>query len=412
VDNLWTLFVVKRARIADLPSGIGITRNSNGITDYWRVRLGKKFTGGNIITRNFEALADARRWIFGNAQKLKTVTMPAIELRRMAGSAAFELSSAEIAQATAAIRKCRSAGITLHAAVDYAIKRMNLAERSKTLQEVADFVIAYKHSNGASPRHLKGMRSIFSKVCEDLGERPLNEITREAIEEWQAEQDDVILNTRISYARHFHILFSEAAERGWCVENPVAKLKRNSEATGDPEIWSPAQLARFLAAAMEHEPALVVGLVIKAFAGVRTAELLTLRWERISSNKIQIVGKSAKTRRSRGIPIQPVLSAWLKGRRHAEGPVIELSENGWFGAVQRVAVAAGIEQPSNVLRHSFGTYRYHATKSEDETSYEMGNTPAVILAWYRSVAVEDRHVRQWWRLTPPLVERWSRLNKL
>jgi integrase len=240
----------------------------------------------------------------------------------------------------------------------------------------------------------------------------VNEITREAIEEWQAEQDDVTLNTRISYARHLHILFSEAAERGWCVENPVARLKRNSEATGDPEIWSPARLARFLAAALEHEPALVVGLAIKAFAGVRTAELLELRWERISSNKIQIVGKSAKTRRSRGIPVQLVLSAWLKGRRHAEGPVIELSENGWFDAVQRVAVAAGIEQPSNVLRHSFGTYRYHATKSEDETSYEMGNTPAVILAWYRSVAVEDRDVRQWWRLTPQLVERWSRLNQL
>jgi hypothetical protein len=156
--------------------------------------------------------------------------MPAIDLRRIAGAAAFELSSAEISEATAAIRKCRSAGITLHAAVDYAIKRMNLAERSKTLREVADFVIAYKQSNGASPRHLKGMRSIFSKVCEDLGERPVNEITREAIEEWQAEQDDVTLNTRISYARHFHILFSEAVERGWCVENPVAKLKRNSEA--------------------------------------------------------------------------------------------------------------------------------------------------------------------------------------
>ena len=39
----------------------------------------------------------------------------------------------------------------------------------------------------------------------------------------------------------------------------------------------------------------------------------------------------------------------------------------------------------------------------------MGNTPAVILAWYRSVAVEDRDVRHSWRLTPQLVERWSRL---
>ena len=148
---------MKKAKVADLPPGIGITRNNNGITDYWRVRLGKKFTGRlTVLSRNFEALKDARRWIFGDAQKLKTVTMSAIDLRRLAGAAAFELSSAEIAEATAAISKCRSAGITLHAAVDYAIKRMNLAERSKTLREVADFVIAYKHSNGSSPRHLKG----------------------------------------------------------------------------------------------------------------------------------------------------------------------------------------------------------------------------------------------------------------
>ena len=82
---------MKRAKVADLPSGIGITRNSNGITDYWRVRLGKKFTGGNIITRNFEALTDARRWIFGDAQKLKTVTMPAIRLKTDGRSRSFRV---------------------------------------------------------------------------------------------------------------------------------------------------------------------------------------------------------------------------------------------------------------------------------------------------------------------------------
>ncbi len=399
---------MKKAKIADLPSGVGVTRNSNGTTEYWRIRLGKKFTGGKVVTRNFEALTDARAWIFGDAQKHKTESMPIVELKRIAGAAAFDLSSAEITEATAAIKKCRSAGITLHAAVDYAIKHMKLTAESKTFQEIADFVLNNKTANGASPKHLKGMRSIFTKVCEDLGKRQIHAITRDVVEEWQAEQDDVSLNTRISYARHLHIAFNEAVERGWCVENPVAKLKRNSEPTGDSEVWTPQQLARFLWAALNHEPALICGLAIKAFAGVRTSELLQLRWEKISSTKIQIVGKSAKTRRSRGIQIQPVLAAWFVGRRQAEGPVIALSENGWFDAVQRVAVAAGMGQPPNVLRNCFGTYRYHTTKSEDETSYEMGNTPAVVLAWYRSVAVEDRHVRQWWRLTPKLIKRWAR----
>ncbi len=47
------------------------------------------------------------------------------------------------------------------------------------------------------------------------------------------------------------------------MENAVVKLKRSSEATGDPEIWTPAQLTIFLAAAMNYEPPLVVGLTIK-----------------------------------------------------------------------------------------------------------------------------------------------------
>jgi hypothetical protein len=40
------------------------------------------------------------------------------------------------------------------------------------------------------------MRSIVSKVCMGLGELQVNEIACEPIKEWQAEQDDVTLNTR------------------------------------------------------------------------------------------------------------------------------------------------------------------------------------------------------------------------
>ena len=404
----WINFDMKKSKIADLPNGVGVTRNSNGTVSYWRVRLGKKFTGGGIVTKNFRGLSEARSWIFGEAQDLKASGVPVVELKRIAGSAAFELSSKRITEATIAFKKCDKAGISLSAAVDYAIKHMKPAVATKTLREVTEFVISNKQSNGASPRHLDGMRSIFGKVCADLGKHNAHEITREMLEDWQSEQDDVSLNTRISYARHLHIAFNEAVERGWCIENPTNKLKRTSESHGDPEIWTPTYLARVLAVALKSEKAALVGLAIKAFAGVRTSELMHLRWERVSRNKIQIVGKSSKTRRSRGIPIQLVLAKWLADFRKPEGPVMELSLGRWFDAIQRITKAAEVPNPSNVLRHSFGTYRYHATKSEDETSYEMGNTPAVVLTWYRSVAAEDHHVRQWWKLTPEFIERWSR----
>jgi hypothetical protein len=85
-------------------------------------------------------------------------------------------------------------------------------------------------------------------------------------------------------------------------------------------------------------------------------------------------------------------------------------------AVKRAKVAdlppgIGITRNSNGIalgQEIYGRQYYHA----EFRGYEMGNTPAVTLAWYRSVAVEDRQVRQWWRLTPQVVERWSRFNRL
>jgi hypothetical protein len=43
----------KKAAIAGLPSGIGVNKVSNGKTEFWRVRLGKRFTGGAVVTKHF-----------------------------------------------------------------------------------------------------------------------------------------------------------------------------------------------------------------------------------------------------------------------------------------------------------------------------------------------------------------------
>jgi hypothetical protein len=59
----------KKKAIANLPSGIGVNKVSNGETEFWRVRLGKRFTGGAVLTKHFSELIDARNWIFGGAQK-------------------------------------------------------------------------------------------------------------------------------------------------------------------------------------------------------------------------------------------------------------------------------------------------------------------------------------------------------
>ena len=58
--------------IADLPANVSVypIETSKGYR-YWRVLVGKRFTGGEIISKNFRSIQEARKWIFGDAQKLR-----------------------------------------------------------------------------------------------------------------------------------------------------------------------------------------------------------------------------------------------------------------------------------------------------------------------------------------------------
>ena len=45
------------------------------------MQLGKRFTGGKRITRDFDSLQEARRWVFGDAHKSKAEPGSLLELK-------------------------------------------------------------------------------------------------------------------------------------------------------------------------------------------------------------------------------------------------------------------------------------------------------------------------------------------
>src|SRR5215469_14469123 len=60
-----------RDPIAGLPSGVKVSPVRIKGVDYWRVRLGSRFTGGKVALKHFQVLEDARKWVFGDAQRKK-----------------------------------------------------------------------------------------------------------------------------------------------------------------------------------------------------------------------------------------------------------------------------------------------------------------------------------------------------
>jgi hypothetical protein len=68
-----------------------VSTNKGGC--YWRVLLGRKFTGGKVVSKNFSSTQEARKWIFGGAAKLKADPGSLLELKARAGSLASKLQN-------------------------------------------------------------------------------------------------------------------------------------------------------------------------------------------------------------------------------------------------------------------------------------------------------------------------------
>ena len=58
--------------------------------------------------------------------------------------------------------------------------------------------------------------------------------------------------------------------------------------------------------------------------------------------------------------------------------------------------------PGPLCLHSFGSYNFEKSKSENLTAVEMGNSPAVIFKHYRAL-VKPEDAALYWQITPETV---------
>jgi site-specific recombinase XerD len=401
-DNWRINSTLLRARIKDLPSGVGVTKTTSGRgREFWRVRLGKRFTGGPVVKKDFSNLAEARAWIFGGAQSERANPGHVLHLKSKAGLSAFELSPAEIAEAAAAMKSCKEAGISLSEAVRFAIKHSRPPGGSKSLQEAIDALIKTKAEAGRSARHLRGLRWNLQRFADAQGkEKSVHEVQRHDVESWLNAQL-FSLKTRANYLRDLGILFNFAISRRWMAENPCAFIEKPSELDREISALTPKEASKLLAACPD---AFLPGVCMKLFAGLRTSELLSLDWSEVSASEIVIRGAKAKTRQRRIVAISENLAAWLQPCRQPSGQVAPFLQNRWHRSLETIAESTGLMLPPNVLRHSFGSYHFAQHRNENLTAAEMGNSPAMIFQHYRAVVTPEAAAR-FWSLSPTLISK-------
>jgi integrase len=222
---------------------------------------------------------------------------------------------------------------------------------------------------------LRGLRWNLEKFAEARGkDNSVHQMQRHDVESWVNAQS-FSLKTRANYLRDLGILFNFAATRRWTAENPCAFIEKPSELDREVSALKPAEVSKLLAACPD---AFLPGVCLKLFAGLRTSELLSLDWSEVSASEIVVRGAKAKTRQRRVVAIAENLAAWLQPFRKPSGRLAPFLQNAWHRSLEAIAESAGLRLPSNVLRHSFGSYHFAQHRNENLTAAEMGNSPTMI----------------------------------
>lgn len=142
--------------VAGLPRGVGISKTTNGAgVEFWRVRLGRKFTGAGAVKRDFRTLDEARAWIFGDAATLRASVPGVVQLKQQSGAAAFELTHRQLTEAAAVFRQL--AGASLSDAVGFYLRFHPRGGESKTLCEAIAALLDAKRAAGRSEPYIRAL---------------------------------------------------------------------------------------------------------------------------------------------------------------------------------------------------------------------------------------------------------------
>ena len=378
----------KKQPIADLAYGISVGKHEKG----WRVRLGKKFTGGKVIERYFPTLGDAETWIDTETPRQKQMQ-------------AAGLSPAELSEAVAAYDLLRPLGVGISIAVSSFIKSYIPPDRRKTFSQLAAEFMRDKRKKKKKLKGstLKSYLGFYRRFSETFNKTPVSQIRVKDIDTWLDDHDFEGINYN-NYLKHLRMVWDFAVDRKYATENVVSDIEPATVLSKPVTILTPDQAASLLKTAKRDEGhPLLAYVALALFAGLRTRELQQLTWANIHLDTarpvIEVTAEQAKTRRRRIVTVRPNLLGWLQfARQDATEAIIpyDPATNAFWDKRDALRKAAGLNDwPRNVLRHSFGSYLLASTHDENLTAAQMGNSPDIIVKHYREMVRPEAAERYW-----------------
>lgn len=197
---------------------------------------------------------------------------------------------------------------------------------------------------------------------------------------------------------------------GWCKANqligdlPLPPVPRPKK--GKIHFTAIDDVSRLLRLCMEKHPSAVVPLAVQLFTGIRTAELMRLKWQfvNIAAREIKITEEVAKNESSaRTVDWWPDnLVSWLMLAKR-NGPVATAGYLRTKIRLQAEARAAGIDVKQNDMRHNYATYGVAFFQAADRIALQIGHVKAATLFKHYRGFVPQADAKTYFAITPDSV---------
>ena len=301
-----------------------------------------------------------------------------------------------------AMDKLRPLGVPLHVAVDqfaaatHVLNRVSLIEAArfyvryhaakhieKPVPQVVEEFIAAREADGASIRYLEDCRSRLRRFGNAFYVN-ISAVATTEIEAWLRKLQTGP-RTRNNFRGALVTLFHFARNRAYlpkAQETEADQIARAKDREGEIRIFKPEAVEKLLNAADQK---LRPYIAIRAFAGVRDAEIKRLDWVavRFDHGDIEVGAKHAKTAARRLVPMPENLKAWLEPYRGSKGKLCGYANSERLA--RKLADQVEVEWVHNGLRHSFVSYRVAETSDVAKVALEAGNSPEKIFSNYRAL---------------------------
>jgi integrase len=292
--------------------------------------------------------------------------------------------------------KLRPFGKTISHAVDFYVNHLEATRRSVPVRVAMKELIENRRLSGASKRYCYDLALRIGRFCSAFPDRAVAEITTAQVDDWLSGLRLAPV-TRNTFRRDLRTLFSFAATRRYCAENPVIQTAKAKEVDGDIQILTIDQITKLLERAdAETLPFWAIG----AFAGLRRSEIERLDWAQVDfeSNLIEVKARHSKTAKRRLVTIQPNLRAWLAPYVSRRG---NICPSNLRKCIEADRERAGLRDnwPVNALRHSYGSYHLARFNDAAGLALQMGNSPDVIFRHYREL-VKPKTAALYWQIKP------------